>query len=242
MEHAQIEEENLIDRYVRGTLPVDLRAMFEEHFLDCPDCLEQLKLAESLREGLRLSAADLAASAVAPHEIPPAARLRGWFAWRWAPVVAAAGLVLALAPSLVLLRELAAARNELATGRAALGAAQKTIDQVSRAGAAVYILSPVRGQAATTRIVVAPSSAWTVLTLESDFSRFAAYRATLRNDRGQIVWQKDGLQPSSPDAIGVVLAPNLLSAPGLYKVVVEGQDGPGRYLPAATFSFSVSRT
>jgi len=242
MEHAQIEENNLVDRYVRGTLPVDLRAPFEEHFLDCPDCLEQLKLAGSLREGLRLSAAELAAAAVTRRDAPVGARLRSLFAWRWAPAVAAACLVLATMSSVVLFRELGSVRSELTRDRAALDATRKTIEAAERAGAAVYILNPVRGEAAPARIAVAATPAWTVLALESDFTRFATYRATLRNDRDQTVWQKDRIQPSSPDAIGIVLPPAVLTAPGEYKLVLEGEDGQGRYLPAATFPLSVSRT
>ncbi len=242
MEHKQIEDDNLVDRYVRGTMPVDLRTEFEEHFLDCPDCLEQLKLASSLREGLRLCGADLAAAAEPRREAPRRARVRDLFAWRWWPIVAAACLVLAVTPSLVLFRELGSVRNELSSDQAALSAAEKMIDGVERAGIAAFILSPVRGGAEPTRIVVAASPSWTVLTLESDFTRFGNYRATLRNDHGGIVWQRDELQPSSPDAIGIVLAPALAIAPGVYTLTLEGEAGGGRYVPAATFSFSVSRT
>lgn len=242
MEHAQIEENNLVDRYVRGTLPVDLRAAFEEHFLDCPDCLEQLKLASSLREGLRLSAAELAASALTLRDAPFGARLRRVFVWRWAPAVAAACLVLAAMPSVVLFRELGSVRSELTRDRAALSAARTMIEAAERAGAAVYILNPVRGEAAPARITVAPTPGWTVLAMESDFTRFATYRATLRNDRDRTVWQKDRIRPSSPDAIGIVLPPAVLTAPGAYTLVLEGEDGQGRYLPAPTFSLSVSRT
>ncbi|HLY19610.1 MAG TPA: zf-HC2 domain-containing protein [Bryobacteraceae bacterium] len=238
MDHAQIEENNLIDRYVRGTLPVDLRAEFEEHFLDCPDCVQQLNLATHLREGLRLSAAEMAAAA--PPRDSPSVGVRKVFAWRWAPAAAAAALVLALTPSFVLVRQLGSARSELARNQAELSAAHSQAEGMEQAGAAVYILSPVRGEGAPNRIAVPPAPALTVLTLESDFSRFAAYRAILRNDRGQVVWQKDQLHPSSPDAIGIVLSASFLSAPGLYKLALDGQDAQGRYLPAATFSFSAS--
>jgi hypothetical protein len=242
MEHAQIEENNLIDRYVRGTLPVDLRAAFEEHFLDCPDCLEQLKIASSLREGLRLSAAELAVSAGTPRQAAIGGRFRSLFAWRWAPAAAAVCLVAALMPSVVLFRELGSAKSELARDRARLGVTQETIEGAAHADAAVYILNPVRGEAAPARIAIAASPAWTVLTLESDFSRFATYRATLRNDGDRVVWQKDGLRPSSPDAIGIVLSPSVLTAPGGYKLVLEGENGQGGYVPAATFSFLAART
>ncbi len=240
MEHAQIEEHNLIDRYVRGTMPVELRADFEEHFLDCPECLEQLKLASALRDGLRLSAAELAASAAPRPDVSFFARLRSSFDWRWAVAIAAACLVLASMPTLVLFNRLGSVTKELSSNRTALSAAKKMIEGMEHAGAAVYILSPVRGEAAPARIAVPASSALTVLTLESDFTRYATYRATLRNDRGQIVWQQDQIHPSSPDAIGIVLAPSVLAVPGAYRLVVDGEDAQGRYALAATFSLTVS--
>jgi hypothetical protein len=237
MDHARIEEDNLIDRYVRGTLPADLRAEFEEHFLDCPHCVEQLNLATHLREGLRLSAAEMAAAAPPQRD---SARWRNVFAWRWMPAAAAAGLVLGLTPSFILFRQLGSVRSELSRDQAELSAARGQVDAVERAGAAAYILSPVRSGVTPNGITVPPAPALTVLTLESDFTRFAAYRATLRNDRGQLVWQKDQLHPSSPDAISIVLSASVLSVPGLYKLTLDGQDAQGRYLPAATFFFSAS--
>jgi hypothetical protein len=242
MEHKQIDDDNLVDRYVRGTMPVDLRTEFEEHFLDCPDCLEQLKLANSLRDGLRLCGADLAAAAEPQRKAPLRARTRDLFAWRWWPIVAAACLILGTAPSLVFFRELGSVKNELSKDQAALSSAKKMIDSVERAGIAAFVLTPVRGGAEPARIVLAANPSWTVLTLESDFTGFASYRATLRNDQGGTVWQRDQLQPSSPDAIGIALSPALAIAPGPYTLTLEGIAGPARYVPAATFSFSVSRT
>jgi anti-sigma factor RsiW len=60
MEHSFIEEHNQIDSYVRGTMPVAERTAFEEHFLDCPDCLQQLEVARSLREAIRIAIAEMA--------------------------------------------------------------------------------------------------------------------------------------------------------------------------------------
>jgi hypothetical protein len=47
MEHSFIAQTDVIDRYVRGTMPAAERSEFEEHFLDCQECLEQLELARS---------------------------------------------------------------------------------------------------------------------------------------------------------------------------------------------------
>jgi anti-sigma factor RsiW len=60
MEHSFIEEHNQIDRYVRGSMPVAERTAFEEHFLDCPDCLQHLEVDRSLREAIRMAVAEMA--------------------------------------------------------------------------------------------------------------------------------------------------------------------------------------
>ena len=57
MDHSFIERTDIIDRYVRGTMPPAERSEFEEHYLDCEECLEQLELARSLREGIKVCAA-----------------------------------------------------------------------------------------------------------------------------------------------------------------------------------------
>src|ERR1700704_867366 len=56
MNHAEIEEQQIVDRYVRGTLPAEEVARFEEHYLSCPDCLDRLDLAESMNRGFKRAA------------------------------------------------------------------------------------------------------------------------------------------------------------------------------------------
>ena len=50
MEHSYIEKNALVDRYLNRRLGVEERAAFEEHFLDCRQCLDQLKFAEALQQ------------------------------------------------------------------------------------------------------------------------------------------------------------------------------------------------
>src|SRR5258708_7867208 len=111
MEHSHIDENTLIDRYVRGTMPVEERAAFEEHFLDCPQCLEQLEIARSLRAALRISAEEMAmaTSPEVPRNLSFGARLSRW---RWATAAATACAVIALVPGIVLFRQLERARSE----------------------------------------------------------------------------------------------------------------------------------
>ncbi len=50
MDHKYIEEQRVADRYLDRTLPVPERSAFEKHFVDCPECLDRLALAEIFRD------------------------------------------------------------------------------------------------------------------------------------------------------------------------------------------------
>jgi hypothetical protein len=56
MDHTYIEEHQIADRYVQGTLPEDEAERFENHYLSCPACLDSLDLAESVQRGFRRTA------------------------------------------------------------------------------------------------------------------------------------------------------------------------------------------
>ncbi len=50
MDHQYIEEQRIADRYLDRTLPTAERLAFEKHFVDCPECLDRLALAEMFRD------------------------------------------------------------------------------------------------------------------------------------------------------------------------------------------------
>ncbi len=72
MDHAYIAENSFVERYHRGLLPPEEEARFEEHFVTCPECMEQLELARGFQRGLQTMAAEDAAKAVVQA---------GLFAW-----------------------------------------------------------------------------------------------------------------------------------------------------------------
>jgi hypothetical protein len=76
MDHAYIESHGLVELYHQGALPPDEEARFEEHFVYCGECMEQLELARGLQRGIRAMAAEDAARAVV------AAGLFAWLARR----------------------------------------------------------------------------------------------------------------------------------------------------------------
>jgi len=81
MDHDYINEHGVVSLYVAGKLSPEERAGFEEHFVDCQQCLEQIEVTAELREGLRqvakedagrpgVARADIAGQGVAPQLAP----------------------------------------------------------------------------------------------------------------------------------------------------------------------------
>lgn len=53
MNHEYVSKSNLIDQYVLGKLAADEVEAFEDHFVDCPECVEQLKISRSFIHDLK---------------------------------------------------------------------------------------------------------------------------------------------------------------------------------------------
>ena len=53
MNHDYIKESNLIDQYVLGKLATHEAEAFEDHFIECPECVEQLNVTRSFIHDLK---------------------------------------------------------------------------------------------------------------------------------------------------------------------------------------------
>lgn len=122
MNHADIEEHQVIDRYVMGTLPPDEAERFEDHYLSCPECLDQLALAESMQRGFKRAAGQDAARVAVTRQLALFAWLSRLGRSRQAAVLAMALLVVVVAalPGGLALRRLGERDRELAEARRAL--------------------------------------------------------------------------------------------------------------------------
>jgi len=58
MNHLQIEESNMVDRYLLGRLAAAEQSQFEEHFVDCQECLDRLETSASFRRGVKTAFAE----------------------------------------------------------------------------------------------------------------------------------------------------------------------------------------
>jgi hypothetical protein len=53
MDHDYIEEYQVAERYVMGTLPEEEVERFEDHYFSCPECQERIEIARSMRRGFQ---------------------------------------------------------------------------------------------------------------------------------------------------------------------------------------------
>src|SRR5260370_28797405 len=53
MMHQDIEDQEIIERYVRNQLAPEERQAFEEHFFGCEECFEKLQATEQFIAGIR---------------------------------------------------------------------------------------------------------------------------------------------------------------------------------------------
>ena len=61
VDHRYIEEADITDRYLLGKLPPEEQDRFEEHFVDCPECLDRLETTREFRRALKAAVAEDAA-------------------------------------------------------------------------------------------------------------------------------------------------------------------------------------
>lgn len=73
--------------YVEGVLPDDEAERFEEHYFECPVCLEHLQTLQAMRSGMAKLSAE-------PARVPPRGNLLGWPTLTWAIGSLAAALLL----------------------------------------------------------------------------------------------------------------------------------------------------
>ena len=102
MEHEQIAEQNVVARYLMGSLAPEEEELFEEHLLECAECRRQIQWEEDFQNSLHAVAAEEAARATVVR-----VGLLAWLARHrtagW--LLAAAALLLATLPIAWLLGE-----------------------------------------------------------------------------------------------------------------------------------------
>lgn len=233
MTHDFIDEHQIVDRYLMNRLSAEEAARFEEHYLGCQHCLDQLELAESLQRGFKRAAVDDAKGAAAAHRIG----LLAWLARRSRAVQV--GLTLALLGLVV--GPLAVLTGELRQSNAALRDAL-----APRVGPSITSIGSVRslpGSEETSPVHIVRLSGrpeWVVLSLDLGERSQDRFRVGLyRGD--EEIWHQDDVRPDATHTITLSLHSSWLE-PGDDVVQVEAEVSGGEYVPVARFPFRVLRS
>lgn len=191
----------VIDRYLQGTLPNGEVSDFEERLVWDQALMDELDLAEKLRDGLR-------ASAVQPRYSVESGSLMSRIAGLMAvpQFAAAASFMLAvIATTGVLLNPFTASTSFVGN--------QATLTEI-------VPLYAVRGDTAVP--VVVNADAWTVLLVDAP-ATFPSYRVSITPEVPDAtpVWMQEGLSPTYPESVAIGMPGSILTA-GNYTLVLEG--------------------
>jgi hypothetical protein len=199
MDHEESVRAGAVEKYLLDELGDDDRARFEEHFFDCPECAEELKLTETFLAGARRVVAARAAEAP---------RASGWTRHFW-PAPAGALAAAAVLIAVVVGHDLSA-RRQLA---AALAPQPATW----------YFLAVSRGEPPV--IVTSKSKRLVGMTLgEPPGPPLSSYRCEVRDAAGRVVWSFVVPAPARGREIEMMLPASELRA-GSYVVALAADGG-----------------
>jgi hypothetical protein len=208
MDRKNIELRDLVEPYLQGKLTPEQEQAFEEGYLADASLLEEVMLAEKLRDGLVRHAKG------APGRASEGARPSRWPSLLTSPIYAAAATVL-LAFSLVTSTTLVVQNQTLRGG----GPGSLAGPMPTR----FLPLVSVRGDASPNVVEVPASDEWLVFQVYAGPEPYDSYRATLaRVGGGDPLWQQSGLEPTVDEEILVGLPSGTLE-PGYYEIELEGR-------------------
>ncbi len=221
MNHREIEERSIPDRYVRGRLELEERELFEEHMLDCETCQEEVEVTQSFRAALVRAASDDTARAVV------GGALGGWLVRHRLALVGAA--VVALLPALLLVSRNRGLEQEIEFLSKPHVSVPSVFLTVARAPqeAPIEVTPPERG------------AAWWALEVGVS-DRAAAYSTRLFDDEDRSLWYADDVMVDRSGRLVLTFPAGFLAA-GDYRLVVDGVTADGQSLEQASFAFRVRR-
>ena len=257
MDHIGIDDQQTAERYVLGRLTEEERLRFEEHFLDCPRCLDSIEAAEGLRAALKdVSTGERPA---ALPEANVAAFRRPARAPRPLLIFLAAACVPLGILSLFFLAQSRTARHELDDSRRLLEQSQRRQgelqDQLRREStergraadetrslrtAPVFLLNLTRGSSSAepqNNIAVPDAPGWVTLVFDRPDARDAAgYRVRVSASDGRSIG--DAAASTTSGGLLSVSIPSERLTSGDYTLTVESLSG--RPEPLATYRFRAS--
>jgi len=203
MDRNYIEQHLLVDRYVQGKLEGNELDEFEERLVWDESLIDEVRLAEHLRDGLREPSVARARDARSPG-LDLIAMMSGVLAVPG--FAAAASFVLAVA----------------LTAGVFMSPLVNVGDEAEMPAPQTYIVPLFNTRSEVLPEVAIEPDHWTVLLVDAK-GDYGAYRATIRKDEpdSEPVLMQDGLMPTYPDSLAVGMPGSTLAA-GRYILTIEG--------------------
>lgn len=227
MLHSKIQNEEIVERYVRNQLVPEERQAFEEHYFGCDECFAKLQSVEAFVEGIR----DASARGLLKDQ--PATATSSIWTWAFACVTCAA-LILSgilgwkyLHDTVELRGQLARATDQLQAERlerSGLEARSNAVEQ-PEANIPVAMLQASRSGDAPSVIVLQPGARHLVLWIELGSSRYRYFRVDAFSSGNRLVSSLDHLASNRYGAVTASLPTDQLPA-GDFRITLTGQDPP----------------
>lgn len=231
MMHSEIENQEIVERYVRNQLTPEERQAFEEHFFGCQECFEKLQDAERFRAGVRDAAGrgrltDEARAGFAEG------RSR-WLVWAFA-ATACAALVFAVMTAwtyLTLVPGLRGERNRVAAELQAERQSQVQLEQgtvrVEQAepNIPLVMLQATRTEEEPATVSLPPGAKHLVLWIEIGPSRYREFRLEVFSSETHLVTSVDHLTRSPYGALAASLPADQLPT-GEFLIKLTGENPP----------------
>jgi len=231
MMHQQIEDEEIIERYVRNQLAPEERKAFEEHYFTCEECFAKLEVTERFVAGVR----DAGSRGLLGRSASEVASSPGWRAWML-PMVAAsacAAVVFAAVTGWVFffrMPELRQQLNQTAANLRAEQAARAILEQQiasinqAEANLPLVMLQATRDlQAAPNEVTIPYGAKHLVLWIEVPAGNSRSLRLQVDAADNRPVESLDNLQRNTYGALAVSLPLEALQ-PGDYRIRLFRQE------------------
>ncbi len=242
MDHREIEDKGILERYLQGRLGEEGATEFEAHLLECGECFDAVRWGDDMGDALRDAAAqDVARTAVG-------AGILAWLARASRGRTFQTGLAVALLALVVLpwahfVPEVSRLSSDNARLEGELG---QVLAPQTRTP--VYSLSPERsgpGEEPSTRITIGPTPEWVVLALQLPPSQdpeptTASYRVRLFEAAGDQLWESGQIEPDAAGRVTLSVHSSWLAAPE-YVMELDAMSPEGAWRPVARFAFRVRR-
>jgi len=231
MMHSEIENEEIVERYVRNQLAPEKRQAFEEHFFGCKECFEKLQTTEQFVAGVR-DAADHGLLKDKSSTAFASGPGRG-FMWAFAATTCTA-VVLAATTGWMYLNQVHKLRGELNQTAAQLQAERRSYAELEQttvaaeqaeANVPLVMLQASRAEEEPASVLLQPGAKRLVLWIEMGPSRYRDFRLEVFSPENHLVTSLDHLARGPYGALAASLPTSQLPT-GDFRIKLTGQGPP----------------